>query len=209
MNQQFVETIKIKNGQAQNLVRHQERMEMTIRHFFPALCLAPMPSLEKLVVANADMDFYKARVVYGANGVETVEYAPYTMKEIHSLQVVEDNTIDYSFKSTDRSRLNALAAKKGDCDEIIIVKQGLLRDTSFTNLAIYVGRQWLTPKHPLLHGTKRASLLERGFIHEADITLDDLRKAQKVSLFNAMIEFGEREIPIENIHMPNADSKKD
>ena len=31
-------------------------------------------------------------------------------------------------------------------------------------------------------------------IQKADITLEDLRKANKVSLFNAMIEFGEREI---------------
>ncbi len=37
-------------------------------------------------------------------------------------------------------------------------------------------------------------------IQKADITLEDLRKANKVSLFNAMIEFGEREIAMENVH---------
>lgn len=68
------------------------------------------------------MNFYKARVVYGAQGVEAIEYAPYKMKEIHSLKVVEDDSIDYTYKSTDRSALNALVAQKGDCDEIIIVK---------------------------------------------------------------------------------------
>lgn len=30
-----------------------------------------------------------------------------------------------------------LAAQKGDCDEIIIIKNGLVTDTSFTNIAIY------------------------------------------------------------------------
>lgn len=200
MKHQFVETIKIKNGQAQNLARHQERMERTIRHFFPELCLTPMPKLEKLIVATPEMNLYKARVVYGAHGVETIEYAPYAMREIKSLKVVDDDTIDYSFKSTDRSALNALAARKDDCDDIIIVKQGLVSDTSFTNLAIYDGRHWLTPKHPLLLGTKRACLLEQGMIEEADITPGDLRNAEKVSLFNAMIEFGEMEIPTAKVH---------
>ena len=145
------------------------------------------------------MHLYKARVVYGAQGVEAIEYAPYKMKEIHSLKVVEDNNIDYTYKSTDRSALNALAAQKGDCDEIIIVKNGLITDTSFTNLALFDGNRWLTPKHPLLHGTKRAQLLEAGIIEEAELTLEDLRKAEKVSLFNAMIDFGELVIGIRRV----------
>jgi len=42
--------------------------------------------------------------------------------------------------------------------------------------------------------------LDKGIIQEADITLEDLRNANKVSLFNAMIEFGEREVPIKNVY---------
>lgn len=197
MAQQFVETIKIKEGEAQAIAYHQDRMERTIRHFFTSLCNATsMPSLEELVAPTADMDFYKARVVYGEQGVKDITYAAYAMREISSLQVVENDAITYDYKSADRSSLNALVAQKGDCDEIIIVKHGLLTDTSFTNLAIYDGKHWITPKHPLLLGTKRAALLDKGIIQEADITLNDLRNAVTVSLFNAMIEFGEREVPI-------------
>lgn len=200
MAQQFVETIKIEKGEAQAIAYHQERLERTLRHFFPSLCNATsMPSLEKLVAPTADMDFYKARVVYGEQGVKDITYAAYAMREIRSLQVVENDAITYDYKSTDRSSLNALVAQKGDCDEIIIVKHGLLTDTSFTNLAIYDGKHWVTPKRPLLLGTKRAALLDKGIIQEADITLNDLRNAVKVSLFNAMIEFGEREVPIGNV----------
>lgn len=158
-----------------------------------------MPSLQELLNPKEDMELFKARVVYGEHGVEAVEYAPYTMRKIASLQVVTDETIEYNFKSTNRSRLNALSARKGNCDEIIIVKHGLVTDTSFTNLAIYNGSHWITPKQPLLLGTKRASLLEHGIIQEADITLQDLKNAQSIRLFNAMIEFGEVEIPIENL----------
>ena len=199
MEQQFVETIKIKDGKAQSVAYHQARMERTIRHFFPQLSRTSMPSLKELHNPKG-MELYKARVVYGEHGVETVEYAPYTMRNISSLQVVTDETIEYDFKSTDRSLLNALSAQKGNCDEIVIVKHGFVTDTSFTNLAIYDGIRWITPKHPLLLGTKRASLLEYDIIQEADITLQDLKKAQSIRLFNAMIEFGEVEIPIENLH---------
>lgn len=207
MKQQFVETIKIKNGKALALPYHQARMERTIRRFFPSFpSFTSFPSiasadinLSSLISPKEEMDFYKARVVYGAQGVEAIEYAPYKMKEIHSLKVVEDDSIDYTYKSTDRSALNALAAQKGDCDEIIIIKNGLITDTSFTNLALFDGNRWLTPKHPLLLGTKRAQLLEAGIIEEAELTLEDLRKAEKVSLFNAMIDFGELVIGIRRV----------
>ena len=207
MKQQFVETIKIKNGKALALPYHQARMERTIRRFFPSFpsftsfssIASADINLSSLISPKEEMDFYKARVVYGAQGVEAIEYAPYKMKEIHSLKVVEDDSIDYTYKSTDRSALNALAAQKGDCDEIIIIKNGLITDTSFTNLALFDGNRWLTPKHPLLLGTKRAQLLEAGIIEEAELTLEDLRKAEKVSLFNAMIDFGELVIGIRRV----------
>lgn len=199
MQQQFVETIKIANGKSSNLPYHQARMERTIRHFFPNLALNAMPSLQDLITPDENMTLVKARVVYGADGVELIEYVPYSMRPIRSLQVVCDDTISYSYKSCDRSQLNALAAKKGDCDEIIIVKNNLVTDTSFTNLAISDGNCWLTPRQPLLLGTKRASLLNQGLIKEADITAYDLKRAERVRLFNAMIDFGEREVETKNI----------
>lgn len=199
MNQKFVETIKIENGIALNLPYHQARMERTIHHLFPKLALKPMPCLAQLVSPKEDMSLFKARVVYGENGVELVEYAPYSMRSINSLQIVYDNSIDYSFKSCDRSSLNALTAQKGDCDEIVIIKNNLVTDTSFTNIAIFDGNDWLTPKHPLLQGTKRAYLLDKGLIKEAFITVDDLMKAKGIRLFNAMIEFGEIEVETERV----------
>lgn len=94
-----------------------------------------------------------------------------------------------------------MVADKGACDEIIIVKNGYITDTSFTNLAIFDSGEWITPKRSLLYGTKRASLLDKRLIKEADITLDVLRRACKVRLFNAMIEFGEIEIDVKHITM--------
>lgn len=202
MTQQFVETIKIRNGKPQLLAYHQARMERTIRHFFPTLANTAMPSLQQTITLGEREKYgiFKARVVYGAPGIEDIEYAPYTMREIHSLHVVEDDDIDYTYKSCDRSQLNSLASKKGTCDEVIIIRKDLVTDTSFTNLAICDGKNWLTPRIPLLMGTKRSYLLDQGIIKEADITPEDLRNAQRINLFNAMIEFGDREIDIKDVH---------
>ena len=199
MEQKFVETIKIKNGKVERLPYHQARMERTIRHFYPQLAETAMPSLLRWLSPKKDMYFYKARVVYGAKGIEQVEYAPYAMREIHSLKVVTDDDIDYTYKSLDRTRLNALVARKGNCDDIIIIKHGLVADTSFTNIAIFDGHHWLTPKHPLLEGTQRAYLLEKGILTEAEITVQELRNAKKINLFNAMIDFGEREVDVNHL----------
>ena len=90
MKQQFIETIKIKNGKALALPYHQARMERTIRRFFPTLASEEI-KLSSLISPKEEMNLYKARVVYGTQGVEAIEYAPYKMKEIHSLKVVEDD----------------------------------------------------------------------------------------------------------------------
>lgn len=202
MEQKFVETIKIKDGKVMALPYHQARMERTIHHFFPQITEETMPSLAGLLAPKDDMAFYKARVVYGAQGVETIEYAPYSMREIHSLQMVECDDIDYTYKSCDRTALNNLVARKGNSDEIIIVKKGLVTDTSFTNIAIFDGKNWLTPKNPLLKGTKRTALLEQGMLQEADITVADLKAVKKVCLLNAMIDFGECVVSTSDIHEP-------
>ena len=184
--QQFVETIKIEDGKALNLNFHQARMESTMRHFFAH---TSVPVLSGVLSPTPDMHFYKARVVYGGQGVEDVQYAPYKMRAIRSLKLIEDNEIDYSFKSTDRTPLNRLTAQKGDCDEVLIV-----------NVAVFDGERWLTPKHPLLMGTKRASLLEKHVLKEADISVETLMNAQKVSLINAMIDLGEIEITTQMVN---------
>jgi len=51
---------------------------------FPSLASEEI-KLSSLISPKEEMNLYKARVVYGIQGVEAIEYAPYKMKEIHSL----------------------------------------------------------------------------------------------------------------------------
>ena len=83
-----------------------------------------------------------------------------------------------------------MAAQRGDADEVVIVKNGLLTDTSYSNIALFDGQRWVTPRHPLLQGTMRQSLLDTGQLVERDIRDDEGGRYEKVSLINAMMPLG-------------------
>lgn len=189
---QFIETIQILDGEILLLEYHNRRMNETIRHF---LGNNKPIDLKQYINSHNLTGEIKCRIVYDNNIVD-VSYTPYTMRSIQSLKLVQNDEIDYSYKSADRSRLSLLAAQKGEADEILIVRQGLLTDTSFSNIALFDGNEWSTPGHPLLKGTQRAYLIDQGLLHEKDIRAEDLYHYQKLSLINAMIDLGKIEIPI-------------
>ena len=58
MKQQFVETIKIKNGKALALPYHQARMERTTRRFFPSFpsLASEEIKLSSLISPNEEMN---------------------------------------------------------------------------------------------------------------------------------------------------------
>lgn len=193
----FIETIRIDHGRACNLALHERRLNDTRAHFWPQS--TPLQLSDYLQV-NGGTGIFKARVVYGQEGIEEVSYSPYTLRRVRSLALVRADDIDYTYKSTDREPLNRLFALRGSCDDILIVRQGLLTDTSIANIALSAdGTRWYTPAHPLLRGTRRASLLAEGILQEALLRPEDLPSFSTIRLFNAMIEWGEVEIPVRNI----------
>lgn len=179
------ETIRIHNGVPENLHYHQARLNQAMQHFFEGV--PPIDLLHHIQVpAGCKQGIFKCRVTYGRQ-VITIDFDPYIPKVIASLKLVEDNSISYSYKFADRSELNALREKRGDCDEILIVKNGQVTDTSYSNIAFYDGLRWVTPSTPLLRGTMRNYLVHQGLISEADISLADLRHYSKARLINAML----------------------
>ena len=197
----FIETIRIENGRPLHLSLHQARMETTRSRFFPQ---AQPLSLHKLLsdAPRSSVGRIKARIVYGADGVVEKSYQPYILRRIERLRLVIDNEIDYAYKSTDRQSLLHLLECRGDCDDILIVRRGLLTDTSFTNIALFDGHRWLTPAQPLLQGTMRHALLSSGLLVEANISASALSSFQYVMLFNAMIDAHEVVLPIGVIDNP-------
>lgn len=184
----FIETIRIEQGVPQNPEYHQERVNRTVARFFGPDAVPP-PLVELIrIPKDKKTGILKCRVTYGKQ-IEKTAFETYLPHPLTSLRIVHDNDIDYDFKYADRSRLNQLLKQKENCDDILIVKNGLVTETSYCNILFYDGRNWVTPATPLLKGTCRARLLEKGIITEEIIRPADLDKFQKFMLINAMLDF--------------------
>ena len=103
-----------------------------------------------------------------------VEYFPYHVRPVHSLQLVVQDDIDYRYKQADRRVLDEAFALRDTADDVLIVRHGLLTDTSIANIALWDGCEWHTPAQPLLAGTQRRYLLDTGQIKETDIPVASL-----------------------------------
>lgn len=191
------ESIKLQDGQFVRLPYHQQRVNKAFAALFPGD--EPISLFEALsrhiLPANG---VYKCRVVY-AGVVQSVECTPYVRREIKSLKCVETSVDSCEYKLEERSAFKAGFDLRGDCNDVILVKNGLITDTSYSNIALFDGTEWHTPRIPLLYGTNRAELLEKGKLIAKDIPVEDLKKYQQIALFNAMVEFGELVLEIDSI----------
>jgi 4-amino-4-deoxychorismate lyase len=193
----LIESIKLLNGEFYNLAHHEERMNRSLRELcgmedffdlgkFLEKCKSPAKGL------------FKCRLTYDEI-VQDVEFLPYMAKSVSSLKIVEDNNIEYEFKFKDRSEIDELYDRREGCDDIIIVKDDQVTDSSYSNLAFRRGKRWVTPWAALLKGTMRQRLLERNIIQEEDVRLDDIRSFESCRLINAMLEFDGPEIDVSRI----------
>ncbi len=193
----FVETIKAQNGQLRNLENHQWRVDRTFRKFYPGSKPFDLKSLIKLP-GEFLQGTVKVRFLYNATDFE-VQFAFYTPKTINCLKLVTCDNIDYSYKFTDRSVFARLLEKAAPCNEILIVKNGLITDTSFSNIAFFDGKNWFTPAGPLLPGTFRRKAIMQGLLKETHITPADLQRFTAFKLINAMLEWDAPVLPVEKI----------
>lgn len=199
----FLETIRYENGRFDNLKFHRQRMNHTRKELFRTDNEIDLEKAlyeaEKKQLAEETYGLFKCRVVYDKQ-IRDIRFLPYILPKIRSLQLVERDDIDYTFKYENRNSLNQLFALRGSADDILIIKNGLVTDTSFCNVLFFNGKQWLTPEQPLLKGTRRAALLEREQIQTALIGAGDFHNFTKVRLINAMIRFEDRlDIPMDRV----------
>jgi 4-amino-4-deoxychorismate lyase len=181
MSEKYFETIKCEDFEVFNLEYHKKRVANSVginidlgEYIYP--------------LTNS---LYKCKVIYDQSGVLDVQYDKYKKRDIKTFKLIYNDQINYSKKYLNRECIDKLLLKKDDCDEIIIVKNGLVTDTSIANIAIFYDNRWITSKIPLLFGTTRARLIQEKKIFEQDITVSMLQSCEKIALMNAMIEFDE------------------
>lgn len=186
----FLETIKVQNGNAPLLSYHQKRLNHTFGHFFPfekKLDLSDIFSKNEDILAtqNAENQVFKCRFLYNEKSY-FIELLPYAIKPIESFRLVHvSDDFSYDFKFAKRDLLNNLIV---DNQEVIIVKNGYLTDTTYANIALKQGEKWYTPSEPLLEGTKRAFLIDHKLIFPKSLHINDLHNFSHIKIFNAMME---------------------
>ena len=181
------ETIRCEAGVIAHLSYHQKRLTASLK------CLGSKISfdLQELIHPPSE-GLYRCRFVYDTNNYD-IEFHPYAPRKIASLRLAFDDTIHYPLKYTHREHLNTLFEGRDGCDDVLIVKHGILTDTSIANIALLIDNRWLTPQTPLLQGTTRARLLDEGILFPAILTPHHIQDADKIAIMNAMMGFVEIE----------------
>lgn len=190
------ETVRIFNGEPENLPLHDRRMNFSRQKLYGTdknLHLSDFirtPDEHKSGIC-------RCRIIYGSSIIST-EYTPYSPAAVKTLKLVRSDSIVYDFKYLERSKLTSLT-DRDLADDILIVKEGCITDTSYTNIAFTDGRSWVTPDTPLLCGTMREKLLLEGIITTERIRVDDLCRFTQFRLINAMLGFDSPVLPVGNI----------
>jgi len=194
----LLETIKLENGRLNNISYHNQRLNAARAAIFGDNHPIRIEK-EISVPPRFRHGTYRCRITCSRT-IEKTEFVPLQQRCFNRLKVIHDNEIDYPYKFADRSHLNNLYEQKGNADEIIIIKNGLVTDCSVANLVLYDGAEWHTPDIPLLKGTQRQLLLDRHLIREKRIRESDLIHYQKLGLINAFFDLNDLpEIKIDNI----------
>jgi 4-amino-4-deoxychorismate lyase len=180
------ETIQVLNGEYCNISFHQKRINAASQDLWGEENIVLKNVLPK-VPENYAKEKVKCRIFYNKSDFK-IEFATYQLPNIKTLKLINGGNIDYSKKYTDRSEINMLFGKKGSYDDILIIKNGLLCDTSYANIVLKLKETLITPKNPLLRGTKRNYYLSKKTICEQDISLNDLKESEGLYLINAMID---------------------
>lgn len=179
----FLESIHIKQGVAELISYHQARYDNCMQYHFPN---APKANLSKLLKhAPTTEQTYKLRIEY-SHKIEKIEFIPYQTRPIKSLKLIEADSITYDWKYADRSQIDALQTKTAN-QEIIIIQNGLVTDSSYANLVFERRGELFTPLKPLLYGVRREHLLKEGKIHLKDISIHEIKSFEYVYLINGLL----------------------
>jgi len=191
------ESIKLENGEYSNLFYHEQRMNRSLK----ALCGLQADIDLKETLKNAktpEEGLYKCRILYDDRS-KMIEFVPYEVRPVRTLRIIEHDGISYEYKYNDRNAINRLFELRKNCDDILIVKFGMVTDSSIANIVFKKDKKWYTPWAPLLKGTMRSKLLEMKLIQEEEIRLKEIYNFESFKLINAMVEFESGELDVSNI----------
>ncbi|WPP48638.1 aminotransferase class IV [Catalinimonas niigatensis] len=196
----MLESICVDDGKAQLLAYHKQRMNRSRRNL---LGITEEIKLEEAIaplLSQYSRGLYKCRVLY-QEAIEKIEFVPYQRPQIRTLKKVYSEEVEYSYKYAAREALTLLFQQRAHCDDILIIKNGMVTDTYFANLLFSDGDKWYTPDRPLLKGVQRAYLMDQRLVQERQILEEDLLQFTHFKFVNALNPFDHSpSVAISNIY---------
>ncbi len=182
----FLETIRLTKEGFANLSYHQARVDQTLKkHNLPSFdikeVLIPFSSY------SLTSEICRCRIIYGNIKLQ-ISVLPYNPIVRNKVKIIRDDRISYNYKYYDRSQINKLLA--GTNDDVVIIKNNKVTDSSLANLVFENCSGLYTPLEPLLNGTTRQRLINEGVISVREISLQDIKTFDYVYFINAMMPLG-------------------
>ena len=195
------ESICVENYQIKLSEFHQKRMDNSYLKLFNVKNKWSIKKIfESLKIESKNK--YKLRINYSQSKY-SISLNKYFKKKISSLQCLELNDYSYDLKYTDRSVIDKNYKLKSLSDDILIIKNGFVTDSSYCNIVFFDGLSWVTPKYPLLKGVQRNFLLKNKKIFKKKIKVSDISKYKSFVLINSMTEFNTNDaVNINKINLP-------
>ena len=180
---QFIESIRIHKGIAENIALHQKRVNKTLgQKTGEGLNLDEL--IQDLQIPKNGL--FKWRIEYTKDKIQKNQLIPYAERTVKRIQLVEAPDLKYALKYSDREAFKRHLIQS-NADDIIITQNGYLTDASYSNLFFWDGQQWVTPSRPLLHGTQREFIINKKLAIEKQIHHNDLISYTHFKRVNAMM----------------------
>lgn len=182
---EIIETILF-DKELKNFKYHLNRVKNTCEYFKWKFDKEWLKLEEKIAFKQKPL---RVRITYNQFGIKEIELFDIKKREFKSFRAIEIN-FNYFLKKKNRKHFKKLHNTYPE-DEFILIKNNLITDTTISNLAFFDGKDWLTPKYPLLKGTKREELLQKKLLKETNIHKSDLKYFKKIAMINAILGFKE------------------
>ena len=180
----LIETIRVLDGQFYNLGYHQQRVTRAFRELHKPG--DPFDIFKELKSKAPKNGLYKCRLIYDTN-IENITFTPYVMREVKSLKMIGHDTIEYDHKFEDRNVLNEVFDRRDKCDDVLIIKDGMVTDATYSNIIFRKKSEWFTPASCLLQGTMRQNLIDSGKLRVVEIKAVHISDFEKFKLINSML----------------------
>ena len=188
------ETIKVQHQKVFLFEDHLARMKHSVKTLSGRdLCIDLTENHILQEIQNKDL--HKCRILYNEKEYQ-IELSTYNKRDIEKIVCIQDEDLSYPLKFTNKNCFLKHTKDLPATIEPIFVVDGLLTDSSYSNIALWNGSEWHTPKDPLFFGVRRNVLLNNSKIIEKEIAYKDIHQYEKVSLINAMLDLEELQIEL-------------